>query len=132
MLAGAVLIAIPLLFVLKEDALSNKAEDLYDEWLAGDIFVPLLSCIHYRSSHRDVDFPGCYVLHNITKGTYIVGHSEKVFWKIERTSHSVNDYADFNYHSGDKCEIKVIPLVGSGYASLEEMENELNRKFSQK
>lgn len=78
-----------------------------------------------RSMLRDDDFTGVYVLHNTTKELYYVGQSVHVWKRLSDhlMGHGNADvYADMKY--GDRFTVKVIPLVGSGYKSLNDLERD--------
>lgn len=75
---------------------------------------------HISSSY---DFPGIYILFNHTKNMYYVGQGVRLFQRVNNhlTGHGNGDvYADYRY--GDKFTIKLIPLEGSGFRSLNELE----------
>ena len=81
--------------------------------------------LSHRDTLRQSDFTGVYVLHNLTKDMYYVGQSIKVIDRVGQhlTGHGNGDvYADFKY--GDEFEVSTLSLVGSGYASLNDLERE--------
>ena len=78
-----------------------------------------------RSLLRQNDFTGVYVLFNKTKGTYYVGQGVRVYKRLAQHfmgEGNADVYVDWKY--GDKFTIKVIPLVGSGYESLNDLERD--------
>lgn len=76
------------------------------------------------------EFTGVYILHNTSKDLYYVGQSVRVFSRVKQhfTGHGNGDvYADFKY--GDSFTIKTIPLAGSGYQSLNDLERDAIEAF---
>lgn len=72
------------------------------------------------------DFTGVYVLSNSTKGSSYVGQSVHVLQRVTQhlTGHGNGDvYADYKY--GDSFTVCLIPLVGSGYQSLNDLERDM-------
>ena len=68
---------------------------------------------------------GVYILHNTLKEKYYVGQSVNVFNRVRQhfTGHGNRGvYAD--YLTGDKFMVKVIPLVKSGYTTLNSLERD--------
>ena len=91
--------------------------------------------LHLRNAHQggqgrkhissNYDFPGIYIIHNLTKDKYYVGQGVKLFRRANNhfTGHGNGDvYADYKY--GDDFTIKLIPLAGSGFRSLNELERQ--------
>ena len=77
------------------------------------------------------EFTGVYILHNTSKDLYYVGQSVRVFSRVKQhfTGHGNGDvYADFKY--GDSFTIKTIPLAGSGYQSLNDLERDAIEAFN--
>lgn len=75
---------------------------------------------HISSSY---DFAGIYILFNHTKNMYYVGQGVQLFQRVNNhfTGHGNGDvYADYKY--GDDFTIKLIPLAGSGFRTLNELE----------
>lgn len=71
------------------------------------------------------EFTGVYILHNVSKGKYYVGQSIRVLTRINQhlTGHGNGDiYADFKY--GDAFTVGTIPIQGSGYQSLNDLERD--------
>lgn len=71
------------------------------------------------------EFTGVYILHNLTKEKYYVGQSVRVLSRINQhlTGHGNGDvYADFKY--GDDFTVSTIPMMGSGYQSLNDLERD--------
>lgn len=99
--------------------LDNRIRGLDGKELTADEFLAS------RAILRDDDFTGVYVLHNTTKDLYYVGQSVHVWKRLagHLMGHGNADvYADKKY--GDLFTIKVIPLVGSGYKSLNDLERD--------
>lgn len=69
------------------------------------------------------DFVGVYVLYNKTKDMFYVGQSKNVYKRVSNHLNGKGNgdvYADFKY--GNHFTIRVIPLAGSGYTSLNQLE----------
>ena len=69
------------------------------------------------------DFSGVYILYNETKNMYYVGQGVRVFQRVNShfTGHGNGDvYADYKY--GDSFKIRMIPLKGSGFETLNALE----------
>ncbi len=78
----------------------------------------------------DGDVTGVYVLHNKTADKCYVGQSSKALDRIAAhlTGRGNGDvYADFKY--GAEFEVALIPLNGSGYDSLDELEHETIKAY---
>ena len=74
---------------------------------------------------QESEFTGVYILHNVDKGKYYVGQSIRVLSRITQhlTGHGNGDvYADFKY--GDCFTVSTIPMQGSGYQSLNDLERD--------
>lgn len=68
------------------------------------------------------EITGIFIVHNATKDLYYVGQSEKAIDRaaiqfLGRGNCDVN--ADYKY--GDSFKVRIIPLSGSGYESLNEL-----------
>ena len=77
----------------------------------------------YALSHN---FPGVYILHNVSKDMYYVGQGQKVLNRVNNhfTGKGNGDvYADYKY--GDVFTISIIALEGSGYDTLNELERDM-------
>lgn len=67
------------------------------------------------------EITGIFIVHNASKDLYYVGHSTKA---IDRAAiqflgrGNCDVYADYKY--GDSFSVLIIPLLGSGYESLNE------------
>ena len=67
------------------------------------------------------EITGIFIVHNASKDLYYVGHSTKA---IDRAAiqflgrGNCDVYADYKY--GDSFSVRIIPLLGSGYESLNE------------
>ena len=73
----------------------------------------------------EAEFTGVYILHNVTKDMYYVGQSIRVLSRATQhfTGHGNGDvYADFKY--GDEFTVSTIPMQGSGYQSLNDLERD--------
>ena len=73
-----------------------------------------------------VDFTGVFVLHNLSKDKFFVGHSIHVLERVRQhfTGHGNGDvYADWKM--GDKFIISTLSLVDSGHKDLNELEQEI-------
>lgn len=71
------------------------------------------------------EFTGIYILHNMTVDKYYVGQSARVLHRVRQhfTGHGNGDvYADFKY--GDTFSVQTVPLVQSGYQSLNDLERD--------
>jgi len=78
-----------------------------------------------RSYSLKYNFPGVYILHNVTKDKYYIGQGRKVLDRVNMhfTGHGNGDvYADYKY--GDIFTIKIIALAKSGFRTLNELEKE--------
>ena len=120
----------------KASEVRERINDLIyaDTWIDAEEFLqlrqegpPFKSQGYYSSDH---EFVGVYILHNITKDMYYVGQAKKVLTRVSKhlTGHGNGDvYADFKY--GDKFLVNVIPLVNSGYASIDDLERDTIERF---
>lgn len=70
-------------------------------------------------------FTGVYILYNTSKNKYYVGQSVNVFRRINQhfTGHG-NTGVYYDYLAGDKFMVKAIPLIESGYTSLNSLERD--------
>lgn len=78
-----------------------------------------------RSYSLKYNFPGVYILHNVTKDKYYIGQGREVLDRVNMhfTGHGNGDvYADYKY--GDIFTIKIIALAKSGFRTLNELEKE--------
>ena len=72
------------------------------------------------------DYTGVYIIHNKTKDQYYVGQSVHVLKRVTAhlTGHgNGNVYADYKY--GDTFTVRLVPLVGSGYQNLNDLERDM-------
>lgn len=113
----------------KEAELRNKAQALRNSFfdLAGHAegVSPQDFLQHRAAFLKNGDFTGVYLIQNISKHMNYVGQSVRVVSRLSQhfTGHGNGDvYADYIY--GDVFQIKVIPLNGSGYASLDALERD--------
>jgi hypothetical protein len=78
-----------------------------------------------RNYASKYNFPGVYILHNVTKDKYYIGQGRQVLDRVNMhfTGHGNGDvYADYKY--GDIFTIKIIALANSGFSTLNELEKE--------
>jgi hypothetical protein len=72
------------------------------------------------------DYTGVYILHNTTKDAYYVGQSVHVLQRVTQhlTGHGNGDvYADYKH--GNTFTVRLVPLVGSGYENLNDLERDM-------
>lgn len=71
------------------------------------------------------DFPGVYIIRNLTKNKCCVGQSSKVLY---RASKHITGYGNLDLYKdirdGDEVTVKCIGLKDSGFESLDELERE--------
>lgn len=82
---------------------------------------------------QESEFTGVYILHNVDKDKYYVGQSIRVLSRITQhlTGHGNGDvYADFKY--GDCFTVSTIPMQGSGYQSLNDLERDTISAYNAK
>lgn len=80
----------------------------------------------YRGQMWNLDFAGVYVIYNTDKKMYYVGQSIHVPSRVNAhfTGKGNGDvYADYKY--GDRFELRMVKLKGSGYDKLDDLEREL-------
>ena len=69
---------------------------------------------------------GIYILHNVDKDKNYVGQSQRVLTRVYQhftgNGGNADVYADYKYH--DRFEISIARFEGSGYSTLNEMEQE--------
>ena len=80
----------------------------------------------YHGQLKAFDFPGAYIIYNISKRKYYIGQSIHVMSRVN--SHlsgrgNGDVYADYKY--GDRFEIRMVKLKKSGYKNLNDLEREL-------
>lgn len=83
-----------------------------------------------RHISSNYEFPGIYILFNHTKNMYYVGQGKRLLQRVNNhfTGHGNGDvYADYKY--GDEFTIKLIPLAGSGFHTLNELERYTIRAY---
>ena len=76
------------------------------------------------------DCVGIYVIYNISKNMYYVGQAKRLLFRINQhfTGHGNGEvYADFLY--GDEFVLQMIPLAGSGFSDIDEMERVMIQKY---
>lgn len=85
----------------------------------------------YRTHYNDFDLVGCYILHDLTNDKYYVGQSTHVPKRIydHLNGNSGNPDVYFYYRSGHKFEITMIPLIGTRYLRLDDMERDLIKAY---
>ena len=79
---------------------------------------------------EDMDVTGVYVLHNRTNGMYYVGQGTSVFTRVNAhfTGKGNGDvYADYKY--GHDFAIRILPLNGSAYNTLNALEREMIQAY---
>lgn len=82
---------------------------------------------------QESEFTGVYILHNASRDKYYVGQSIRVLSRITQhlTGHGNGDvYADFKY--GDRFTVRTIPMQGSGYQSLNDLERDTISAYNAK
>lgn len=82
---------------------------------------------------QESEFTGVYILHNASRDKYYVGQSIRVLSRITQhlTGHGNGDvYADFKY--GDRFTVRTIPIQGSGYQSLNDLERDTISAYNAK
>ena len=110
----------------KEAELRGKIFGLSGEGLAAKDFLESRAVLK-----ADGDITGVYVLRNKTNDKCYVGQSSKVIDRAAAhlTGRGNGDvYADFKY--GAEFEVALIPLNGSGYNSLDELERETIKAYN--
>ena len=78
---------------------------------------------NHKGAMTKNNFEGIYILYNQTKNMYYVGQAKKVLGRVNNhfTGKGNGDvYADYKY--GDSFTIKMIPLKGSGFSTLNSLE----------
>lgn len=94
--------------------------------LSADEFLKHRAALARLRSGNPDEFTGVYILHNETKDMYYVGQSVRVLQRVTQhlTGHGSGDvYADFKY--GDRFMVRTVPLVDSGYQSLNDLERDM-------
>lgn len=87
-------------------------------------FFALRQSCHGRMTN--FEFEGVYIIYNLDKKMYYVGQSVHVPSRVNAhfTGKGNGDvYADYKY--GDRFEIRMVKLQGSGYSRLDDLEREL-------
>ena len=110
----------------KEAELRARIFGLSGEGLAAKDFLESRAVLK-----ADGDITGVYVLRNKTNDKCYVGQSSKVIDRAAAhlTGQGNGDvYADFKY--GAEFEVALIPLNGSGYNSLDELERETIKAYN--
>ena len=110
----------------KETELRARIFGLSGEGLAAKDFLESRAVLK-----ADGDITGVYVLRNKTNDKCYVGQSSKVIDRAAAhlTGRGNGDvYADFKY--GAEFEVALIPLNGSGYNSLDELERETIKAYN--
>ena len=80
----------------------------------------------YHGRMANLEFEGVYIIYNFNKKMYYVGQSVHVPSRVNAhfTGKGNGDvYADYKY--GDRFEIRMVKLQGSGYSRLDDLEREL-------
>ena len=113
--------------------LCERIESLRNEPMRAEVFLKMRSHLAATKMLGDSEFTGVYILHNVTKGKYYVGQSIRVLSRINQhlTGHGNGDvYADFKY--GDGFTVSTIPMQGSGYQSLNDLERDAISAYNAK
>lgn len=113
--------------------LCERIESLRNEPMRAEVFLKMRSHLAATKMLGDSEFTGVYILHNVTKGKYYVGQSIRVLSRINQhlTGHGNGDvYADFKY--GDSFTVSTIPIQGSGYQSLNDLERDTISAYNAK
>lgn len=74
---------------------------------------------------------GVYIIHNKTKRSYYVGQSIHILDRVNSHFSGKGNgdvYADYKY--GDRFTIRLIPLRGSGYKNLNDLERNAIRSYN--
>jgi hypothetical protein len=112
-------IVVVILWHLPDELNRKKATKLAN----GQIAVSPATFKSLRKTKFSGKVKGVYLLLNKTKGIYYVGQSVDVFKRVNThfTGRGNGDvYADYKY--GDEFSIKMIPLDGSGFSDLNQLE----------
>ena len=99
--------------------LKRKSRTLTPE----EFFAVRGKIISDKKASAKYNFRGVYVIYNRTREMYYVGQAVKILDRVNNhfTGHGNGDvYADYKY--GNKFEINLIPLKGSGCKTLNELE----------
>lgn len=107
--------------------LRNRISSLADRSapMRAEEFLEMRGRLRAARMLSESEFTGVYILHNVSKGRYYVGQSVRVLTRINQhlTGHGNGDvYADFKY--GDSFTVSTIPMQGSGYQSLNDLERD--------
>ena len=86
--------------------------------------------LHLANAHKLREVTGCYIITNECNDMIYVGQGKKVIDRLN--AHFIGEgnqdvYQD--YISGHEFTVEVLPLSGSGYDTLDEMERVLIRKY---
>lgn len=125
--ASILLVVVP--FLLSQLKRAGKRSKLKRMVRRADAMTPK-QFFAWRNSFRgkmyQADFKGAYILYNASKRMYYVGQSVHVPSRVNAhlTGKGNGDvYADYKY--GDRFEIRMLRLKGSGYKDLDSLEREL-------
>lgn len=115
-----------------EDA--HRMNNESDEYNARDFFRTRRLSFKNRAYSRLIgkrDFAGVYIIHNKTKNMYYVGQGNNVIERSSKHFYGYGNgdvYADFKY--GDYFTIRFIPLAGSGFSNLNDLERNAINKYN--
>lgn len=85
---------------------------------------PWLSPTHLYDKETLIDnVPGIYIIHNITDDRYYVGQSVRLLQRLKHhMSGAGNNHIYADYKAGQQFEVRAIPLEGSEFSNLNDME----------
>jgi len=85
-----------------------------------------------KGSRTIPNTPGVYILYNKSKGKYYVGQAKDLSQRVGKhfTGRGGNPDVYFDYRNGDSFDVSVIPLAGSGYNSLDQLEKDMIKRYN--
>ena len=124
--AMMVFVAPPVIQTVKSRKKKKRLKDIVSgaKTLTPKQFFALRQSYHGRMAN--LEFEGVYIIYNFNKKMYYVGQSVHVPSRVNAhfTGKGNGDvYADYKY--GDRFEIRMVKLQGSGYSRLDGLEREL-------
>lgn len=116
----------PVIQIIKTQKRKNRLKGIVSgaKTLTPKQFFTLRQSYHGRMTN--LEFEGVYIIYNLDKKMYYVGQSVHVPSRVNAhfTGKGNGDvYADYKY--GDRFEIRMVKLQGSGYNRLDDLEREL-------
>lgn len=102
--------------------IENDRKHMHDQMLRTHPFMTVGQFMDFRKQESG-DSVGVYVIYNQSKDKYYVGQAKRLLFRVNQhfTGHGNGDvYADYVY--GDKFLLQMIPLSGSGFTDIDEME----------